>query len=215
MSLGQSQITLVLKKLKEIIEAAHGQIPELMSVRIATEYDSDPFLILMSCLLSLRSRDTVTYGVCKTLFSRARTPSEFVAMPTKELESIIYPIGFYHKKAETLKAVSREIIRRFEGHVPNNLDDLLSLPGVGRKTANLVLAEAYGIPALVVDTHVHRLANQLGLVRTKTPEQTERELAKIIPRERWIETHRMLVMCGQNPKKCDISKLINKKRAYS
>jgi endonuclease-3 len=203
---------LVLKKLKEIIDVAQGIIPEPMSVRIAREYGSDPFLILISCLLSLRSRDTVTYGVCKKLFSRVQTPAQFLSFPTKDLESIIYPIGFYHKKAQTLKEVSEAVLTRFDGKVPNTLEDLLSLPGVGRKTANLVLAEAYGVPALVVDTHVHRLANLLGLVSTKTPEQTERALEKIIPRDRWIETHRMLVMCGQNPKKCDISGLMGFKK---
>jgi endonuclease III len=202
-----SDVIALLDSLKKLVRG----MAEPMSVRIAHEYHSDPFAILVSCLLSLRARDTVTYGISKRLLAKASTPQKMLTIPMVELEKIVYPAGFYHRKATTLKAVSKDLIERFNGKVPSNRDDLLSLPGVGRKTANLVLSEAFGIPAICVDTHVHRLANQLGLVSTKTPEQTEYALEKIIPKNRWIETHRLLVMCGQN--KCDISKLVMSKKS--
>lgn len=179
---------------------------EPLLVKLDQEYNRDPFIILIGCLLSLRTRDTVTYPVCKKLFAHVRTPQELIDFPLDELLEIIHPVNFYFNKAHTLKRVSYELINRFGGKVPKSEEELLSLPGVGRKTANLVRAEAFGIPALGVDTHVHRLANELGLVSTKTPEQTEYALKEIIPKSRWAETHRLLVKCGQN--KCDIRPLI-------
>ncbi len=207
MDLQPSHIAHILDALKKMVQG----MADSMSVRIAKDYNFDPFAILVSCLLSLRARDTVTYGISKRLLDRANTPQKILDLPLNELEKIIYPTGFYHRKAAVLKAVSRDLLTRFNGKVPSRFDDLLSLPGVGRKTANLVASEAFGIPALAVDTHVHRLANQLGLVSTKTPEETEYALKKIIPQNRWIEAHRSLILCGQN--RCDISKLIQKKRA--
>jgi endonuclease-3 len=198
----------ILDGLERIVCGGPLKYPELMSVRIAREYRADPFLILISCLLSLRTRDIISYAVSKKLFAIASTPQALIALPLSQLESIIYPTGFYHKKAETLQSVSHALLDRFNGKVPKTSEELLSLPGVGRKTANLVLAEAFDIPAICVDTHVHRLANTLGLVSTKTPEATERELEKIIPKSRWIQAHRLLVMCGQN--NCDISSLLKK-----
>lgn len=196
-----SSVELLLDELKKIVRG----VAEPLLTKLDHEYNHDPFIILVGCLLSLRTRDTVTYKVCKNLFIRAWTPEQFLAIPIHELQRIIHPVNFYLTKARTLRAVSHEILVRFGGVVPSDEDALLSLPGVGRKTANLVRAEAFGIPALGVDTHVHRLANQLGLVSTKTPEATEYALKKIVPRDRWIETHRLLVMCGQN--RCDISPL--------
>ncbi len=168
-----------------------------MSFFIAYHYKNDPFLILISCLLSLRARDVVTLPISQKLFLKARTPQELLKIPIAELEKIVYPLGFYRQKARTLRSVSRDLIDRFGGKVPDNEQDLLSIKGVGRKTANLVLGVAYGVPAICVDTHVHRLANQLGLVTTKNPEQTEQALQKIIPKKDWIEFNRLLVMWGQ------------------
>jgi len=168
-----------------------------MSFFIAKKYHNDPFLILVSCLLSLRARDTMTLPVSEKLFLRARTPDQLLKIPIHELEKIVHPLGFYRQKARTLHSVSKELITRFNGKVPHTEEDLLSLKGVGRKTANLVLGVAFGIPAICVDTHVHRLSNALGLVRTKTPDQTEVALKKIIPEKDWIEFNKLLVVWGQ------------------
>lgn len=169
-----------------------------MSLTLIKEFGKDPFLILIGCLLSLRSKDSVTYGVCKELFSRARTPEELLTIPQHELEALIHKIGFFRRKAAILKAVSQQIIDQFGGHVPDTEADLLAIKGVGRKTANLVLALAFDKPAICVDVHVHRLSNMLGLVSTKTPEQTEFALQKIYPARQWADINRLLVMLGQN-----------------
>ncbi len=202
MKLRPSTVLLFLKRLKDTV---HGMAEPLL-VKLDQEYNRDPYIILIGCLLSLRTRDTVTYPVCKKLFAVVRTPQQMVDFPDQKLYEIIRPVNYYLNKGRTLKSVSRELIERFNGHVPKTESELLSLKGVGRKTANLVLAEAFGIPALGVDTHVHRLANELGLVTTKTPYETECALKKIIPQSHWAETHRLLVKCGQN--KCNIKPLL-------
>lgn len=140
----------------------------------------------------------MTYVVSKKLFEQAKTPREIAAMPRGELESIIKKIGFYRKKAATLQAVSTELIARFGGTVPRTADELLSLPGVGLKTANLVLSVGFDEPAVCVDVHVHRIANRLGIVTTKTPEQTEAALKLLVPREQWSLLNDLFVMWGQN-----------------
>ncbi len=166
--------------------------------RIVAEYGRDPFLILISCLLSLRTKDTTSVPVSRALFARARKPCDMVAFDRHELERILHPLGFYRKKADIVQSVSREIIERFEGRVPATRDELLSIKGIGQKTAHAVLGWAFGIPALCVDTHVHRLANRLGLAETRTPEQTEQALTRAIEPRYWIETNRLFVMWGQN-----------------
>lgn len=194
----QSNLT---KRAHEIIVQLRGltrTMPEPLSGTLAKKWDHDPFIILISCLLSLRSRDIVTAKVCDVLFSHATTPQALLALPEVTLEKIIHPIGFYKRKAHILRSVSRELITRFNGKVPSTQKELLSIKGIGRKTANLVLGQAFGIPALCVDTHVHRLANNFGLVSTKTPEQTEKALAAIVPQRDWIEFNTILVKWGQN-----------------
>lgn len=161
-------------------------------------YGRDPFLILISCLLSLRARDPVTFEVSKKLFARVRTPQELVKVPIHDLEKLFYPLGFYRKKAKLVKEVSHELLDRFHGKVPSNEADLLSIKGVGRKTAALVLAEAFRIPAICVDTHVHTISNRLGWVKTTNPDATERELKKLVPKKDWISLNHLLVMWGQN-----------------
>ena len=180
-----------------------------MSLLIQQEYGKSPYLILVSCLLSLRARDTVTLPICRQLFSLAQTPLQMLAISRPDLEHILRSIGFYRQKAKTLHEVSRDLIARFKGKVPSGEADLLSIKGVGRKTANLVRGMAFDIPAICVDTHVHRLANQLGLVHTKTPEQTERELAMLVPKKYWIELNHLLVTWGQQvPRKQQIPLLL-------
>ena len=166
--------------------------------RIVSEFGHDPFLILISCLLSLRTRDATSVEISRVLFSRARTSEEILAIPVQELEKMLHSIGFFRAKARTLHSVSKEIIERFSGHVPQTEQELLSIKGIGQKTANAVLGYAFNIPALCVDTHVHQLANRLGWVKTKTPEQTEQALKKIVPRHYWIELNYLLVTWGQN-----------------
>lgn len=177
--------------------ATRGMTPP-MSELIAKEYNNDPFLILISCLLSLRARDVMTYKVSLALFKKARTPQQFLDISQADLEKEIRAIGFYKKKAAVLKEVSKEILHRFGGHVPQTYDALRSIKGIGDKTANLVLGVAFHIPAICVDIHVHRISNRLGLVVTKTPQQTEKALKKILPPEYWIEFNALLVMWGQN-----------------
>jgi len=182
----------------KILREATKDLPEPMSVVIAREYHKDPFLLLISCLLSLRAKDSKTLPVSRKLFSFIRTPQDILEMPTRKLEELIYSIGFYKQKARMIKSVSSELIERFNGRVPKNRQDLLSIKGVGAKTASLVLGMAYNIPAICVDVHVHRLANMLGLVKTKTPLETEKELEKLLPKLYWIESNHLFVKLGQN-----------------
>lgn len=165
---------------------------------IVDEYGKEPYLVLISCLLSLRTKDTVSWPASRRLFCRATTPSQMLALPIHEIESLIYPVGFYRRKAALMHKVSQDLLNRFGGGVPNTQEELLSLPGIGIKTANLVLAVAFDIPAICVDTHVHRISNRLGLVQTKTVEETERELKLVIPQELWAEYARLMVIWGQN-----------------
>lgn len=175
---------------------AHMQKP--MSLLLVELYGRDPFLILISCLLSLRARDPVTFEVSKKLFARARTPQELIKIPIHELEELFYSLGFYRRKAQIVHEVTSTLLKRFEGKVPATREELLSIKGIGPKTANLVLAEGFGIPAIIVDTHVHRLSNRLGWVETTAPEATERELEKVVPKEYWISLSHYLIMWGQN-----------------
>jgi endonuclease-3 len=166
--------------------------------QIVKEFGRDPFLLLISCLLSLRTRDVTSVKVSRVLFSRAKTPQEILAIPIAELEKMFHSIGFFRAKARIVRSVCQDLIDRFDGKVPRTESELLSIKGVGQKTANAILGHAFNIPALCVDTHVHQLANRLGWVKTKTADQTEKELKKIVPRENWIELNYLLVTWGQN-----------------
>ena len=177
--------------------ATQGMV-EPASTSIVKEYGKDPFLILISCILSLRTKDSVSLPASRRLFQLAKNPKEILKLSVKKIEDTIYPVGFYRRKAKNLHEISSQIIKDFNGKVPDNQEDLLSLRGVGPKTANLVLGEAFGIPAICVDTHVHTISNRLGLVKTKKPEETEKELKKILPKKYWIEFNTLLVMWGQN-----------------
>jgi len=184
----------------DCIREVTRDMPLPLSVVIVREYGKDPFIHLISCLLSLRAKDSKTIGVARALFSVVRTPQQLVDLPLHDLEKIIYSIGFYKQKARTIKAVSKQLIDQFGGNVPRTKVELLQLKGVGQKTANLVLSAAFDVPAICVDVHVHRLSNLLGLVHTKTPEETELALEKVLPKSYWIETNEVLVKLGQNMK---------------
>ena len=157
-----------------------------------------PFHILVSCIISLRTKDEVTAEASRRLFSLAGTPKELAALPEETIARAIYPAGFYNTKARQLRQIARILVERHDGQVPTDEEALLALPGVGRKTMNLVLGLGFGIPAICVDTHVHRISNRLGLVATKTPEATERALREVLPNDLWIPINDLMVTFGQN-----------------
>ncbi len=157
----------------------------------------DPFQVLISCILSLRTKDPVTAQASKRLFAHASTPEKMLNLKVEEIEKLIYPVGFYRVKARNIKEICKILLQRYEGKVPDSIEELLKLKGVGRKTATLVLSLGYGKPAICVDTHVHRIANRWGLVETKNPHQTEVELRKKIPVSYWRIINSLLVAFGQ------------------
>ncbi len=157
----------------------------------------DAFKILISCLLSLRTQDKNTEKASAKLFEIADTPEKIIKLPIKKLEKLIFSSGHYKKKARTLQHVSKELINKFDSQVPNTKEKLISIKGIGPKTANIVLAFAYGKNVIPVDTHVHRIPNRLGWVKTKTPKQTEAELEKILPKKYWKEFNAIFVQFGQ------------------
>lgn len=158
----------------------------------------DPFKILIGTILSSRTRDETTTKVVKTLFKRFKNAKELAEGNLEEIKQIIHSIGFYNVKAKRIIEVSQLIVKRFDGKVPNSIEKLLELPGVGRKTANCVLVYGFNKPTIPVDTHVHRISNRIGLVNTKTPEKTEIELNNIINKKYWLRLNNIFVMYGQN-----------------
>jgi endonuclease III len=157
----------------------------------------DSFKILISCLLSLRARDENTKKVSEKLFAIADTPEKIIRIPSSKLEKIIFSSGHYKKKARVIKHVSEELIRNFDSKVPSTKKELLSIKGIGPKTANIVLAFAFGKSVLPIDTHCHRIPNRLGWIQTKTPEQTEKELEEILPKKYWKEFNGIFVLFGR------------------
>ena len=158
----------------------------------------DPFRVLISCIISLRTKDEVTWRASARLFARADAPHKMLALRPAAIARLIYPAGFYRNKARQIAGISRTLIERYQGRVPDDIDELLLLKGVGRKTANLVVTMAYHKPGICVDTHVHRISNRLGWVRTTTPDKTEFALRDILPRRYWIDLNDQLVIFGQN-----------------
>jgi len=172
----------------------------------------DPFKILIGTILSSRTRDETTTKVVKTLFKRFKNAKELAEGNLEEIKQIIHSIGFYNVKAKRIIEVSQLIVKRFDGKVPNSIEKLLELPGVGRKTANCVLVYGFNKPTIPVDTHVHRISNRIGLVNTKTPEKTEIELNNIINKKYWLRLNNIFVMYGQNiclpmAPKCELCEL--------
>lgn len=165
---------------------------------VAKESGRDPFRILISCLLSLRTKDRTTAEASARLFALAADPATMLELPRRRIERTIYPVGFYRTKAKQIHEICRRLLDRYGGRVPDSIDELLTLPGVGRKTANLVVTVGYQKPGICVDVHVHRISNRWGYVRTNTPEQTEEALRKKLPRRYWITYNDLLVPFGQN-----------------
>lgn len=173
--------------------------PRLTALRgLQMEEQGDPFKILIGTILSARSRDENTTKVVNKLFAAYGTPAALASADIKDIKKLIHSIGFYNVKAARIKQVAQVIVDKFAGKVPSDIDQLLELPGVGRKTANCVLVYAFDKPAIPVDIHVHRISNRLGLVNTKTPEKTEEELARIVDKKLWTKLNDTFVMYGQN-----------------
>lgn len=155
------------------------------------------YRVLISTVLSTRTQDPVTAAASERLLQAAPDPTRLARLRPRVIERLIYPVGFHHTKARLLPRLVWMLIQRWDGRVPDTLEELLELPGVGRKVANIVLAKGFGVPAIAVDTHVHRISNRLGLVRTDRPEQTEARLAAVLPERFWIEWNHLLVALGQ------------------
>lgn len=186
-------IDIVINKVKTAVKKYNAPVLEVFNKKL-----KNPYWTLISCLLSLRTKDETTEVVTKNLFKAAPTPQQILKLPLNKLKKIIYKTGFYNNKAKTIKNVTKIILEKFKGKVPDNLDDLLSLPGVGRKTANLVLTVAYNKMGICVDTHVHKIFNRWGYVKTKTPDETELKLREILPKKYWKKINNYLVLFGQN-----------------
>lgn len=168
------------------------------SVTLVGKKWKSPFLVLISCILSLRTKDETTLPASERLFKLAETPEGMRQLKIRQIEKAIYPVGFYRTKAKNIQGICRDILERFDGKVPDDLDALLTMRGVGRKTANLVLTEGFGLPGICVDTHVHRISNRVGYVRTKMPDETESALRTKLPKKHWIDYNWLLVLWGQN-----------------
>jgi endonuclease-3 len=165
---------------------------------LQTQEDGDPYKILIGTILSARTRDETTAQVIKVLFSEFRNPDELSRADLKDIKLLIQKIGFYNVKATRIKEVSKILVEKYNSKVPSNLEDLLTFPGVGRKTANCVLVYGFRKPAIPVDIHVHRISNRIGIVNTKKPEETEIDLQKSIDRRYWTRINETLVTFGQN-----------------
>jgi endonuclease III len=162
------------------------------------KYVETPFTVLISCILSLRTQDRTTVAASDRLFAIATTPDSLLAVPVKKVERAIYPVSFYRTKARTIHAICERLLSNHGGEVPPDLDELLALPGVGRKTANIVVTLGFKKAGIAVDTHVHRISNRLGYVRTRTPDKTEMALRRKLPPRYWIVFNDLLVTYGQN-----------------
>ena len=167
-------------------------------VTLIADQTGDPFRVLISTILSLRTKDETTAVAARRLFAHATTPQTMLRLRAATIARLIYPVGFYRTKARAIRSVCRALLERFGGAVPRALDALLTLHGVGRKTANLVLTLGFRSPGICVDTHVHRITNRLGYVRTRSPDETEQALRRKLPAAHWIEVNDLLVAFGQH-----------------
>jgi endonuclease-3 len=172
-------------------------VPVLENIARSSTLKREPFRVLISCLLSLRTQDRTTGKASERLFKLAPDARTMSSLPVNEIEKAIYPVGFYRVKAKRILELCRVLLTKYNARVPDSIDELLKLKGVGRKTANLVITLGYRKPGICVDTHVHRITNRWGYVRTKRPEETELALRKKLPAEYWFEINRLLVAFGQ------------------
>lgn len=164
---------------------------------LALDHKRNPWVVLVSTILSLRTKDAVTLSASNKLLAKAPNPEKLLKLTQQEIEQLIFPAGFYHTKAETLRKIASILIETYDGNVPDTMEALLALPGVGRKTANLVLTEAFDQDAICVDVHVHRICNRIGLIETKTPDESEMALRNTLPLKYWKTINSLLVLYGQ------------------
>jgi len=202
------------KIVEKLIEAKQ---PRREFVQLMEEFQ-DPYLVLIACILSLRTNDLTTYPATLRMLEIGREPKDFAYCDVDRLAKAIYPVGFYHNKAKQIVELSKIIVEELDNKVPDTIEDLIKFKGVGRKTANLVLAKGYNVPAICVDVHVHRICNRLGYVKTKNPEETEFALREKLPVKYWLDINTLLVTHGQNVCKpvkpncseCPIAEFCNK-----
>ena len=190
--IGDFSIAEVIRKLKKTVK----DFPVPSVTVIARK--KDPFVVLVSCLISLRTRDEVTESASARLFSLAKSPAQLLNLSNSKIEKAIYPAAFFRNKTRSLKALCKVLVNEYSGKVPDTLNELLNLKGVGRKTANLTLILGHDKPGICVDIHVHRISNRWGFVKTKTPDETEMVLRKILPKRFWKGYNDLLVSFGQN-----------------
>ena len=192
--LNRVEVAAVLRQIKRMLGTkANGEHTTLGRISRA----EDPFRVLISTILSSRTRDGKTYEASKRLFEAYGSVKDLASADEDKVRVLIRPVGFYNVKAKRIIEVSRMLLERFKGRVPDDLEKLLTLPSVGRKTANCVLVYGYAKPAIPVDTHVHRISNRLGLVKTTTPEETEKKLTEIVPKNLWLDVNELFVRFGQ------------------
>lgn len=184
-----ARINTILKR-----EAAQWQVPVIELIKAQTD---DPFKVLVATVMSARTKDSTTAVAATKLFEIADTPAKLASLTLSEIEKLIFPVGFYKTKAKHLKELAKRLIDEFDAVVPDSLESLTTLHGVGRKTANIVLVNAFAIPAIGVDVHVHRISNRLGLIRTSKPFETEQRLMRLLPKKWWSTWNRNLVALGQ------------------
>ncbi len=167
-------------------------------ITLIAQTKKDPFRVLIATVLSLRTKDQVTAKASEKLFSKASTPKDILKLTEKEIQDLIYPVGFYRIKAKNILLICKKLVKEHSSKVPDNLETLLTFPNVGRKTANLVLSDAYGKLAICVDVHVNRISNRFGYIKTKTPFETEMALMEKLPKKHWNEYNYILVAFGQH-----------------
>ena len=175
----------------------NANLPQTEFVKMMEEFH-DPFKVLICCILSLRTNDKTTYPCSLRMLQLGTKPEDFLSVDVDTLAKAIYPVGFYKNKAQQILDISKELVEKYNSKVPNSIDELVKFKGVGRKTANLVMAKGFDSPAICVDVHVHRISNRLGLVKTDTPDETEMALRKILPQKYWLDINTILVTFGQN-----------------
>ncbi len=188
-----TKIDSIYKILKK--ELSGYNIPLAQQIQVKTK---QPFFVLIATILSARTKDTTTAEVCNKLFLKIKSFSDLEKIKKKDLEKLIYPVGFYKTKARHLKKLPKEINKLYNGIIPPKIEELIKLPGVGRKTANLVVSVAFNKPGICVDTHVFRITNRIGIVKTKSPKETEIQLRNILPTKYWKSTNYLFVILGQN-----------------
>lgn len=187
-----------MKNIDEIIKLLNqANLPHTEFVDLMEEF-KNPYLVLISCILSLRTNDKTTYPATLRMLKLAKTPQDMSKIDVETLSNAIYPVGFYKNKAQQIIDLSKLLLEKYNGNVPNTIEELTKIKGVGRKTANLTLAKGFQIPAICVDVHVHRISNRLEWVNTKTPDETEMELRKLLPKKYWLDINTILVTFGQN-----------------